>query len=170
MSRITRNLGLILAVALFVFAAIRPVRKAAAFEEARAALVADIEALRVAAERRVAEYDAWPTESAPGAIPPEVVAAFPGDSSLSGDGYTVEWSVLGFVTTVEQREPTDLPAEAVGVIDSLPAMLVSTVRPSGLINVRASDPRILGALLDDYREEGAFVRDSVWSLVLPPPN
>lgn len=157
-----------IAVLILVFAAVRPVRRAADFEARKVRALDQVGALRGAAVQRRADSGAWPTPSAAGRIPPEVLGAFPGDSTLAGDGYSIEWATLGFVTSTEEADTQVLPPEAIGMVDSLPPVLVETIDTAGMILVRSADPGILAALLEAYRGDGAFVRDSTWSLVVPP--
>lgn len=169
MGRITGNLGLIVATGLLIFAAIQPMRRAAAFEEVRATAIAEVANLKGAAERRIQEYSNWPTPAGPGAIPLEVGAAFPGDSLLGGESYTMTWSLVELVGT-EADPIDDLPAEAIAVLDSIPQSLTEVVRTAGMISVTSQDERLLAALLADFGSSGAFVTDTVWALVLPPPG
>lgn len=168
MSRLRPHVGLILALALLVAAAVRPVRQAATFERTRTAAIEEVENLRLAVERRWSEYGSWPTPAAPGQIPLEVAAAFPGDSVLGGDGYTMQWRTMPYVSSTD--EPIeDLPAEAVAAVDSIPTTTTETTAAAGLIALESADNRLLAALLEEFREDGAFLTNSTWSLVVAPP-
>ncbi len=170
MEGIRRYLSLIVAIGLLIAAAVRPVQKAADYEARRSRASAQVEALRRAAMQRRVDNGVWPTPSSAGEIPPEVLGAFPGDSVMAGEGYTLEWDLIGLVASSEAPPAVELPPQAIGVVDSLPPIVVEVVDRSGVIHVRSDDPRILAALLDEYRGAGAFVRDSTWSLVVPPAS
>ncbi|MEM7416987.1 MAG: hypothetical protein AAF389_15875 [Gemmatimonadota bacterium] len=169
MGRITPHLGLVLALGLLVAAAVRPVRQASSFERTRDAAVGEVQNLRLAVERRWGEYSSWPTPGALGEIPLEVAAAFPGDSILGGDGYRIRWHTVRYVSFSD--EPIqDLPPEAIAAVDSIPTSVEEGTAESGLITLHSADPRLLAALLDEFRGDGSFVADSTWSLVVPPPG
>ena len=169
MGRITPHLGLVLALGLLVAAGVRPIRQASSFERTRDAAVAEVQNLRLAVERRWGEYGSWPAPGALGEIPLEVASAFPGDSILGGDGYSIRWHTVRYVSFTD--EPIqDLPAEAVAAVDSIPTSVEEGTAESGLIALHSADPRLLAALLDEFRDDGSFVTDSTWSLVVPPPS
>jgi hypothetical protein len=126
-----------------------------------------VDALHAAADRNRTTTGSWPSASAPGVLPDEIASALPDGLSLSGSGYAVSWSRWEVVDSVPS--PPLTPPVGTGDApprDPLPA-LRPMVRTVGAISVHSADERLLGELLERHGRERSFVRDSVWTLVLP---
>lgn len=127
--------------------------------------VAQIETTRVGAVNARTELGVWPASGAPGEIPAELRAAFPADSTLAREGYTLQWSRWEIVEKVEAPRSDDAPP-----VDAAPAsaapQLVDAVRDVGAITLHSGNDALLAELLGHYGAEHSFVHDTTWTLVV----
>lgn len=172
-----------LALLSLVFAALLPTYRARRFDRMAEDAIQDVATLRDATERARELNGAWPPAAPAGEVPEGAAGAFP-DSVLGGQGYTLEWRLLDRVEYVltpvvvppipildpdeepdpGALEPDDPPA------DSAAFRRVATVHDMGVIVVHASDERLLAALLAHHGADDSFVRDTTWTLVIPPAS
>jgi hypothetical protein len=131
--------------------------------------IADVDAVRAAAQDVRESTRSWPTPAAPGEAPAEL-------SSLGGEGgtfdraaYSVQWMAWQVVDSVEAPPllPNELPsADDAPPADAPPTML-PVVHTMGSITVRSGDADLLAELQAHYAERTSFVLDTMWLLVLP---
>lgn len=157
-----------IAVLTLVLALAYPTLRARSFGLRVAEAGADIEALRRGAEGHLRESGTWPSSGPPGAIPIELIGAFPGDVDLGRETYTIQWVRFEVVDHVEvPPEPNPEPNPLDLGADSIPPTIVAMPRRIGGIVVHTGDDALLAELLDQYGSEASFVRDTTWTLVLP---
>ncbi|MBT8487804.1 MAG: hypothetical protein HKN72_15230 [Gemmatimonadetes bacterium] len=169
-----------LAVVTLLLAAILPTLRARAFDRVIESAVADVDALRLAAIRSSSATGAWPAAAAPGIVPLGAAAAFPGDSALARDGYTLEWRLWERVEEVpappRPETPPVLDADEeppVGGLvstdappDSALAEVIEVVHQEGAIVVHSSRQLLLVALLRHFGSDVSFVADTMWTLLV----
>jgi hypothetical protein len=127
----------------------------------------EVETLRSAALGVLSQTGAWPTAGEPGGIPIEVSGAFPSDSLLAGDEYTLQWTRWEVVDQVEAPSSiTQLPADADAPPDTVGPIFVPVVRTVGGIVVHSGEDELLAELLTRYGRTVSFVRDTTWTLVV----
>lgn len=123
--------------------------------------VADVEALEAAARSVRDDQGRWPAPAPPGEAPPELA----GGVFERGD-YVLGWTSWDVVDSVAVQpdlgmvSPDDVP-EDVG------PRMAPVVRRVGAVTVHSGDEGLLAELLERYADEGAFVIDTLWLLVLP---
>lgn len=181
MNRIGRDDALIgLAVVALVLAAILPTYRARALDRGVESATADVDALRLAAIRSRSATGAWPAAAAPGIVPEGAAAAFPGDSALARDGYTLEWRLWERVEEVpapprpqtapvldaDEQPPAGGLVSADAPPDSAAAEVVEVVRTEGAIVVHSSRQLLLAALLRHFGSDVSFVADTMWTLLV----
>ena len=127
--------------------------------------MADVEAVRAAAVDHHRASGAWPSTGHPGVLPPELEGTLAGDTSLIRERYTLEWGrwdVVDLVPLPPNPEPTNDPPP-----DSVGPRMAPVVRHVGSLTVHSADEALLAELLGRFAAQGAFVRDTIWTLVLP---
>ncbi len=169
-----------LALMALVLAALLPTARARSFDRLVESAVTDIEALRQATTVTRSSAGAWPPAVAPGDIPEGAAAAFPGDSALARDGYTLQWRLWERVEEVlaPPRPPTppvldpDEDPPVGGLIaadappDSAAAEVVEVVHREGAIVVHSPRTLLLAALLRHFGGDVSFVQDTTWTLLV----
>lgn len=169
-----------LALMALVLAALLPTARARSFDQLVESALSDIDAMRQATTVTRSSTGALPAAVAPGAIPEGAAAAFPGDSALARDGYTLEWRLWERVEEVlaPPRPPTppvldpDEEPPVGGLIaadappDSAAAELVQVVHTEGAIVVHSSRTLLRAALLRHYGSDISFVQDTTWTLLV----
>lgn len=169
-----------LAVIALVLAALLPTYRARAFDGLVASAVGDVDALRQATVQSRSATGSWPAAASPGLVPEGARAAFPGDSGLARDAYTLEWRLWERVEGVPAppRPPSppvlddDEQPPAGGLVaadappDSAAFEVVEVVRTEGAIVVHSSRTPLLTALLRHFGGDVSFVRDTTWMLVV----
>lgn len=164
----TRDVVLGLAVLSLLAALAHPWIARSRFGSSVDALEADVIAVREGALRYASDRGAWPPESAPGVVPPELATDLPQGFEFQREAWTLDWNRWEAVEVVE----TTLPAEDVPLADD--EIETDTVSPPpstfmtmASVSVHTGDERLLSELLGRFGGEASFVRDSVWTLVLP---
>ena len=169
-----------LAVVALVLAAILPTYRGRALDRVVESATADVDALRLAVIRSRSATGAWPAAAAPGIVPEGAAGAFPGDSALARDGYTLEWRLWERIEEVPAPpRPQAAPAldadeqpRAGGLVsadappDSAAAGVVEVVQKEGAIVVHASRQLLLAALLRHFGGDVSFVADTMWTLLV----
>ncbi len=131
--------------------------------------VDEIETLRSGAQGIFSRSGSWPPAEAVGGIPLGLAGAFPGDSTLTRQDYTLQWSLLDIVEQVEApRSAEELVADAPP--DSVGPTFVSSVRGVGRIVVHSGRSELLAELLHHFGAAVSFVRDTTWTLVVTEPE
>jgi hypothetical protein len=131
--------------------------------------IASVEAMRVAAAELGAGAQGLPTADSAGSLPPTLAAAAPDAAAGLGETYRLRWARWNVVDhvpappSVVTATPGDAPPEPTE------PMLVPVVRRVGALVVHSQDDALLAGLLRRYEADGAFVRDSIWTLVLARP-
>lgn len=128
----------------------------------------DVEALRSVVTGIYDRTGAWPPPAGPGEIPEGTRGAFPQDTSLIRDGYSLQWLLLE--STVRVPAPLSsifIPDDADEAPDSVAPPTTFEVRSLGRIVLHSADDALLAELLDRHGRDQSFVRDSTWTLVLP---
>ena len=102
-----------LAILSLVSAFFYPTLRSKAFSDRVDSTANEVETLRRAALGVLSQTGAWPTSGEPGRIPLEVSGAFPSDSLLSRDEYTLQWTLWEVVDQVEapRRSPSFRPTQ-----------------------------------------------------------
>lgn len=161
---------LVLSMACFVAALVWPVVVRGDFEdrveEVSGAVVAAREAMRA---HREAE-GRWPAPTDPGQVTVELDRYLPPGSELEGEGWRLR--VRGWQTL---EPPAARPPVAVPVDPATPPGEPPTeaeppsasVVPLAGLSVHSPEPALLAALLAEFGTARSFVRDTVWTLVLP---
>jgi hypothetical protein len=158
-------IGLAAVILILAFAA--PTMRARQFQNLLGTATADIETLRTSALGSFSASGEWPAPGGAGVIPPEVAAAFPGDSLLVRDEYWLQWSVFEVVEQVEAAPGSIvIPEDADAAPDSVGPELVSVIRVVGGIVISSGNDALLAELLANYGTEVSFVRDSMWTLIV----
>jgi hypothetical protein len=157
---------ILLAVLTLGAALTYPALRARAFRVQLQDAVADVETMSAAARQRFASDASWPTPSAPGVIPREVAGAFPRDTALTRDGYTLQWRRWEVVEEVEGPPLLVGPDDADAPPDSVGPRLISVARPIGGVVVHSGSTQLLAELLRRYGTAESFVRDTLWTLVV----
>lgn len=153
-------------IALLIVATI-PSLNARSFRALVEQAAADVETLRSASEEHFATTRAWPTPGEPGEMPPEVRTAFPGRTSLSRPGYSIQWRLLEMLEAQEASSAANpRPADADAPPDSVRADRLRVPIGIGGVVVRSADGELLAALLARYGARASFVRDSTWTLIV----
>lgn len=128
----------------------------------------DVEALRVAASEVRDDTGRWPTPAAPGEAPPELSGLEGEDGVFNrGRGYTLRWTSLEVVDSVEAPRPTDIPSPDDAPRANADPLMEPIVRSVGAITVYSGEEDLLAELLERYSDGASIVLDSVWLLVLP---
>ena len=169
------------AVVLLIWAAVAPRLSARSFHSLSERASTDVEALRAAALGTVSSTGAWPTAAEAGTAPPELSGAYPGEASLTFDGYTLQWIGLA-VTDYEEAPPVTYVApdpdeegdEGSRLIiapgdappDSVGPEMRAVARRIGAVVLYTSNDELLADLLTRYGSTVSYVRDSVWTLVV----
>ena len=169
------------AVLLLVWAAVAPTLSARSFRSLSERAATDVETLRTAALGTVANSGAWPSAAEAGTAPAELSGAYPGQGSLTFDGYTLQWVGLA-VTDYEEAPPVTYVApdpdeegdEGSGLIiapgdappDSVGPELRPVARKIGAVVLYTSNDDLLADLLARYGPTVSYVRDSTWTLVV----
>ena len=122
--------------------------------------------LRERAEGYLQANGSWPAPETPGTIPLELTHLFPVETDLARDRYTLQWSRWEVVDSVEvppsvEEAPVDAPPDTVS-----PTMMPVVRRVGGIV-LHSGDPALLAELLLHYGTDASFVRDTIWTLVLP---
>lgn len=182
MNRIQAGDALIgLAVVALLLAALLPSYRARAFDRTVEAAVSDVETLRTGAAQARNLNGRWPDATPAGLAPPGVSGAFPGDSALVRDGYTLEWRLWNRVENApapprpaappvldedEQPPPTGGGRPGDAPPDSAAVEMIKVVRPGGAVVVHSGRALLLAELLRRYGSDVSFVRDTTWTLLL----
>lgn len=138
-----------------------------------AAVEADVEAVRAAAEALRAEQGGWPEPADPGVVPPDLAGRLPAGLSFQGAGFVLDWERWEIV---EPPPPEAAPKEGFAVPPDSPLLAPPDSTPPagpevgelGGLTVQARDTRLLRALLERFGPRRSFVRDDTWTLVLGP--
>ncbi len=127
----------------------------------------NVDSLCAAADRYHRIRGAWPRRATAGTLPDELAGLAYDGLRMEGPGYRLAWEVWEMRAGPAPAEPRpdsldmgpppqpDTLRRTMPRIDSMPA-----------VTVRTGDARILGLLLDRYRNQRSFVRDSSWTLIL----
>ena len=130
-----------------------------------------VEAVRQSARSFYEENRDWPAPRTAGVTPPELSAALPGDSSFTFEHYTLEWNrweITEAPVVIVLAEPTVLPEEDDPMdADSAPPSPPPTLRSIGGITLHSGETAILAGLFQRYGAAVSFVRDTMWTLILP---
>lgn len=165
---------LVLASLAFVFAVAYPRLERVALHRRTAAVSFAVRTVQDGARRYWSEEGRWPAGDAEGQVPAEMAPQLPDGFSFQHADYTLTWDRWETlealpVDSAQIPEPPillgDVPAPA--ALDSLEVVPPRDI-PLGGITVRASDPRILAALLEEFGPARAFLREGSWTLVLTP--
>ena len=143
-----------------------PTLRARSFRGLVDTTVSEVETMERGARGVFSRTGSWPTPGAPGAIPSELSGAFPSDSVLTREAYTLQWSRWEIVEKVETLVALQMPADADAPPDSVGPRLVSVVREVGGIVVHSGNDGLLAELLARYGSAESFVRDTMWTLVV----
>ncbi len=127
---------------------------------------ADVAALRAAAREARDDTGFWPDSAPAGEAPPQLQALGGVGGIFDREGYTLGWAVWEVVDSIPAPPPADLLDPADAPIDEGPEMM-PVVRGLGAIILRSAERDLLAELLERYSDEGPFVLDSTWVLVLP---
>jgi len=128
--------------------------------------VTDVETMSTAARRTYAASGSWPPPTAAGALPTELAGAFPGDTALVRNGYSLQWRRWEVVEEVEGPPLTVGPEDADLPPDSVGPRLISVARPIGGIVVHSGRSELLAELLSRYGATVSFVRDTTWTMIV----
>lgn len=154
-----------LALVAVVVALAYPTLRARSFTRTLNNASARVDAIVTAAVRRHRDSGAWPEPAPPGEPPEELRGMIPDELGFRADDYLLEWSRWDVVDYIEIP-----PTVAESAVDAPPDTVAPerrpTVRTVGGVLLHSGDVRLLGELLGRYRDRGAFVRDTVWTLVL----
>jgi hypothetical protein len=165
---IAGNVFLLLAFACLAAAIAYPWMQRRASQRQVESVIADVAALRTAAEGFLGREDRWPRDDvAPGTIPTELVPALPAGFSFDGGGYLLDWERWDMVIpapTSTEAEPAE--EEAGLLVDSIARPQGPRTRGIGGVTVVSSDPGLRAVLLREFGPERSFVRDSTWTFVL----
>lgn len=159
------DIVLVLAALAVAAALAWPRLRAASFDRRVAAVVADIDAVRSAALRHLRDRGRWPDGAAAGAAPdglgPYLLDATPFRTRERGLQWH-RWRIVEppLVPDLEEELPPDLDP------DSLPPSRPTVYALAGISMLR-DDPDLLAALLARYGSDRSFVRDTIWTVVLP---
>ncbi len=159
----------IISVLVLGFALVLPFFRNRAREQRMSAVTTAVETLRGAATSHLADRGAWPTPARPGVEPPELAGALPTEV-LATEHFEVgwqRWEVIGRPERIVVEELPVLPEEDLATDSVAPPTPPPAVSTIGAVVVRSSDSTLLAGLLDRYGRTRSFVRDSVWTLVLP---
>lgn len=158
---------LIVAGALTLAAALAvPLLRARAFDATLDQAVLDVDVLEGGARGIFDRSGEWPTDTGIGEIPQGLHGAFPADTTLARDSYSLQWRVLESADRVAAPAAAPLPEDADAAPDSVPTATVYEIRTLGRILLHSSDDELLAELLSHYGNERSFVRDSTWTLVI----
>jgi hypothetical protein len=154
-----------LAGATVILALLLPTLRARSFRASVERTVSEVEAVRRAAEGHFRTRATWPLAEAAG-VTPSALTAILGDD-LVRDGYTLQWTRWSVVDSVEtpQALVETVPGDALP--DDAPRTATPLVQLIGAVVVYSDDDRLLGELLARYGRNASFVRDTMWTLVLP---
>jgi len=167
-----------------ILSALLPSYRARSFDQLVTEAASDVDLLRGSAERRFRTQGQWPRTAPAGVLPPGTSGSFQGDSTLARERYSVQWRLWERVEYVvapptagpvvfdadetppdpEALVPGDLPPDSVG------PELAPSVQEHGSIVVYSKDDLLLAALLNRFGAADSFVRDSIWTLVVPIPG
>jgi hypothetical protein len=128
--------------------------------------ITDVDAVALAARSTLQTSGSWPTPTAAGARPPELVNLAVEDGPFARLEYTLEWGSWNVVDSVVAPNDViislgDLPPDSVG------PPLRPVVRSVGGLAVHSGDVNLLAELAEHYAEASSFVLDTTWVLVLP---
>ena len=158
------GMGLLCFLAALAF----PYFSARAFTTTLDGALSDVDALRTAVTGVYDRTGAWPPPGGPGEIPAGARGAFPQDSSLTREGYQLQWLLLESAVRVP-APPSSIffPDDADEAPDSVAPPTTFEVRSLGRILLHSADDALLAELLTRHGRDQSFVRDSTWTLVLP---
>ncbi|HET9948343.1 MAG TPA: hypothetical protein VFQ22_05455 [Longimicrobiales bacterium] len=163
------DLILVLGAAALVLALLQPTRERRAFDALVERAVADVERVASAARRTLAREGSWPASAAPGAYPPELVAAGVPDSVFSRAEYSLAWRAFDVVDTTLIKRVEALPQLGVplGVLNPPPPRAEPVVATVGAVALRSDRDELLAAVYDRLPEGRRFLLDGLVVLVLP---
>lgn len=157
-------MGLLCFLAALTF----PYFRARAFTTTLERAVSDVDALTSTVTGIYDRTGTWPPAAGAGEIPEGARGAFPQDTSLIRDGYSLQWLLLESAVRIPAPLASIvIPEDADEVPDSVAPPTTFEVRSLGRLLVRSGDDALLAELLARYGREQSFVRDSTWTLVLP---
>lgn len=132
--------------------------------------VNDVDALAIATRGIYERTGEWPPAGRPGEIPEGTRGAFPQDSTLTRDGYSLQWLLLESAVRVPTALSTVISPDETGDLpESVDLPTEIEVRILGRVVLNSADDALLAEMLARYGADRSFVRDSTWTLVLPSP-
>ncbi len=155
-----------LAILTLAAALLYPRVKGRAFEDRLESVIADVETLSSAARSTRTLNGSWPSSALPGEIPPDLAGLSARDNIFARLDYTLRWTrweVVDSVVAPQLRglEPVDAPPDTVGPI------MAPVVKLVGGIDVYSAEEALLAELFEHYGSRTSFVRDTMWTLILP---
>lgn len=164
--RLRGNLALVGAVALLIWAAVRPTLQEGRYQAEVHELASLVTEMTDATETQLQAAGSWPATAEPGVAPDGTAGRF-GGAALTTEHAVLQWRLL-VVSSAQETVPEDLPPEAssLTVTDSIAAVLVTVPFEVGAVVVHSADERLLAEMLARYGPDESFVRDTTWTLVL----
>lgn len=167
----TGDMLVLLAILTLALAVAYPRLRERAFERQLDGAVSMIEALREASSAFEDQDRQWPAPSPPGVTPPELASTFPTEHDLAAEGYTLEWN--RWETVDRSRAPESsapapsAPTQQDSRADSVTSVPTTRFRTMGGVTVYSGDSALLAGLLEHYGTSLSFVRDTIWTLMIP---
>ncbi len=161
---------LALSVACLVAALAWPVKARADFEARVEAAVRAAEGTREAMRAHREEEGRWPAPTRPGEVTAELDRHLPPGTDLDGDAWALRIRAWETLEAPAARPPVPIPVNPASDPGPPPENLTPpspTVAPLAGLSIHSADPALLAALLSSFGPDASFVRDSVWTLILP---
>ena len=159
----------LLSILTLAFALLYPRLQERAFEQKLSSAVSAIETLRAASSAFEKQDRDWPAPSPPGTTPPELISAFSAEYQLGAEGYTLEWNRWETVDRPRVALPPEptVPSPSDSLASSVPSSPTMRFRTMGGVTVYSGNSALLAGLLEHYGTRLSFVRDTIWTLMIP---
>ncbi len=139
--------------------------KGRAFEDRLERAIADVDTLSSAARLTRDRNRSWPSSAPPGEIPRDLAGLSPSDSIFARDDYTLRWTTWEVIDSMVAPQLPEL--EPVDPTDTVGPIMAPVVKLVGGIDVYSGEEALLAELYEHYGSQISFVRDTVWTLILP---
>ena len=136
-----------------------------AFEDRLERAIEDVETLSSAARATHARSGSWPSSAPPGEIPRDLAGLSPSDSIFARVDYTLGWRRWEVIDSMIAPQPPAL--EPVDPRDPVGPSMAPVVKFFGGIDVYSAEEVLLAELFEHYGRQTSFVRDTMWTLILP---